>query len=85
MVRQRSSELADFYGVPVSALMPDSEVPVATEAPAKLIIDLEALAQVFAERAGSLARYAATIQSRGAGTTTARCCPSARRTCAPSP
>ncbi|MCH8626837.1 transcriptional regulator [Arsenicicoccus piscis] len=61
---QRLSELADFYGVPVSALMPDSEVPVATEAPAKLIIDLEALAQVSAERAGPLARYAATIQSQ---------------------
>ena len=61
---QRLSELADFYGVPVSALMPDSEVAPATEAPAKLIIDLEALSQVYAERAGPLARYAATIQSQ---------------------
>lgn len=58
------AELADFYGVPVSELLPDASVRTAVEAPTKLILDLEALNSVPAERAGPLARYAASIQSQ---------------------
>ena len=56
---QKLAELADFYSVPVSELLPDSSPAVAAEAPKRLIIDLERLGQVPAEKAGPLARYAA--------------------------
>jgi transcriptional regulator with XRE-family HTH domain len=63
---QRLHELADFYGVPVSELLPEGEVgsPAAGEPPARLIIDLERLTAVPAPQAAPLARYAATIQSQ---------------------
>jgi transcriptional regulator with XRE-family HTH domain len=63
---QRLHELADFYGVPVSELLPEGEAtsPAAGEAPPRLIIDLERLTSVPAPQAAPLARYAATIQSQ---------------------
>ena len=61
---QRLAELADFYAVPVSELLPDSAPSGAAEPPPRLIIDLEKLQVVPAERAGPLARYAAAIQSQ---------------------
>ena len=61
---QRLAELADFYAVPVSELLPDSAPSGAAEPPPRLIIDLEKLQVVPAERAGPLARYAATIQAQ---------------------
>ena len=61
---QRLAELADFYGVPVTALLPDGGPGAVVDTPPRLVIDLERLASVPAERAGPLARYAATIQSQ---------------------
>jgi transcriptional regulator with XRE-family HTH domain len=61
---QRLAELADFYAVPVSELLPDSAPMGAAEPPPRLIIDLEKLQVVPAEKAGPLARYAATIQAQ---------------------
>jgi transcriptional regulator with XRE-family HTH domain len=63
---QRLHELADFYGVPVSELLPEGEngSAAASEAPPRLIIDLERLTSVPAPQAAPLARYAATIQSQ---------------------
>jgi hypothetical protein len=61
---QRLAELADFYAVPVSELLPDNTPQGAAEPPPRLIIDLEKLQVVPAERAGPLARYAATIQAQ---------------------
>jgi transcriptional regulator with XRE-family HTH domain len=62
---QKLAELADFYGVPVAELLPEGVPPVtATEAAPRLVIDLERLAQVPAEEAGPLSRYAASIQSQ---------------------
>lgn len=60
---QRLAELAAFYGVPVSELLPEA-VPGAnhSEAAPRLVLDLERLSQVSADRAAPLARYAATIQ-----------------------
>src|SRR5437868_8881964 len=57
---QRLHELADFYGVPVSELLPEGEgtSAAASEAPARLIIDLERLTAVPAPQAAPLARYA---------------------------
>jgi transcriptional regulator with XRE-family HTH domain len=61
---QRLAELAEFYGVPVSELLPEgSHAPHAEPAP-RLVIDLEQLNRVPAERAAPLARYARTIQSQ---------------------
>ena len=61
---QRLAELADFYGVPVSALLPDA-VPTSPSAPPpKLVLDLELLHDVDHERAGPLLRYVATIQGQ---------------------
>lgn len=61
---QRLAELADFYGVPVQALLPDAAPTGSSEPPPKLVLDLERLQAVPAEKAGPLARYAATIQGQ---------------------
>ena len=61
---QRLAELADFYGVPVSELLPDAPASATVEAPPKMILDLERLGSVPAEKAGPLARYAAAIQAQ---------------------
>lgn len=61
---QRLSELADFYGIPVSELLPEGVATPANEPASRLIIDLEQLSAVPAEKAAPLARYAATIQSQ---------------------
>jgi transcriptional regulator with XRE-family HTH domain len=61
---QRLAELADFYGVPVSELLPETSPAAATEPAPRLVIDLEKLQAVPAEKAGPLARYAATIQAQ---------------------
>ena len=63
---QRLAELANFYGVPVGELLPDSDAPTAASgAPApRLVIDLEQLAARPEPQSAPLARYAATIQSQ---------------------
>jgi transcriptional regulator with XRE-family HTH domain len=61
---QRLAELAAFYGVPVAELLPGGGPNGAAEPAPRLVIDLEQLSSVPAERAGPLARYAATIQSQ---------------------
>jgi transcriptional regulator with XRE-family HTH domain len=61
---QRLAELADFYSVPVSELLPDGAPTAAVEAPPRLVLDLERLGLVPAEKAGPLARYAAAIQAQ---------------------
>jgi transcriptional regulator with XRE-family HTH domain len=61
---QKLAELADFYGVPVSELLPGSLPNGGAEAPPRLVLDLERLSAVPAEKAGPLARYVATIQSQ---------------------
>jgi transcriptional regulator with XRE-family HTH domain len=61
---QRLAELADFYGVPVQALLPDA-APAGTSAPPpKLVLDLERLHDVEHEKAGLLLRYVAMIQGQ---------------------
>jgi|SRR5882757_2195572 len=61
---QKLAELADFYGVPVSELLPDPR-PSAGAAPAqRVVLDLERLGALPAEMAGPLARYAAAIQTQ---------------------
>ncbi|MDX6267870.1 MAG: hypothetical protein QOD70_2610 [Frankiales bacterium] len=62
---QRLSELADFYGVPVSELLPEGGTVASAAEPApRLIIDLEQLSSVPPQQSAPLARYAATIQSQ---------------------
>jgi transcriptional regulator with XRE-family HTH domain len=61
---QRLSELADFYGVPVGELLPEGHAAPTSEPAARIIIDLEQLSTVPADKAAPLARYAATIQSQ---------------------
>src|SRR6266508_1515843 len=61
---QKLSELAAFYGVPVAELLPDSSPSGAAEPPPRIVLDLEQLQRLPIERAGPLARYAATIQSQ---------------------
>jgi len=62
---QRLAELAKFYGVPVSEMLPDT-LPGGNllEPLPRLVFDLERLADLPAERTGPLTRYAATIQSQ---------------------
>lgn len=62
---QRLFELADFYGVPVKELLPGAHQPgPETEAPPRLILDLERLADIELEEAALLGRFAATIQAQ---------------------
>ena len=61
---QRLAELADFYAVPVSELLPDSTPNGAAEPPPRLILDLEKLQRIPPDRSAPLARYTATIQSQ---------------------
>lgn len=61
---QRLAELADFYGVPVSELLPEGVAPTRPEAVPRLMLDLEALRSVPTEQAGPLARYASAIQAQ---------------------
>ncbi|MCD2197818.1 transcriptional regulator [Actinomycetospora endophytica] len=61
---QKLAELADFYGVPVAELLPEGRIPSGSEPAAKIVINLERLQALPAEKAGPLARYAAAIQSQ---------------------
>src|SRR5260370_17942383 len=63
---QKLAELADFYGVPVSELLPGDSAPgVLTPAP-KLVIDLEKMAQLPREQAGPLPSHVAPIRTHPA-------------------
>src|SRR5690625_209422 len=63
---QRLSELADFYGVPIEQLLPDSEEGQhgPPEGSSRLVIDLERLKEIRAVEGAPLARYVATIQAQ---------------------
>jgi len=61
---QRLAELAEFYSVPVGELLPGASGNTAPEPPPRIVIDLERLSDVPADRAAPLTRYAATIQSQ---------------------
>ena len=61
---QKLAELADFYGVPVAELLPEGRVPSGSEPATKIVINLERLQQLPADKVGPLARYAAAIQSQ---------------------
>lgn len=60
----RFAELAEFYGVPVSELLPPGSQTTPIEPTPRIVIDLERLSQVPGDQAGPLARYAATIQTQ---------------------
>lgn len=61
---QKLAELADFYGVPVSELLPDPRPSAGTAPTQRVVLDLERLGALPAEMAGPLARYAAAIQTQ---------------------
>ncbi len=60
----RLAELAEFYGVPISELLPTEEgVPSARiDSSNKIVLDLQKLQHVPAEDAAPLVRYAQSIQ-----------------------
>ncbi|MEY2634752.1 MAG: hypothetical protein RIS75_692 [Actinomycetota bacterium] len=59
------SELAHFYAVPISQLLPDAQGRRAASSHAsKVVIDLEAISRVPAEAVGPLARFVAAIQAK---------------------
>ena len=61
---QKLAELAEFYGVPVSELLPGDATPTPLVPTPKLVIDLERMGQLPKDKVGPLARYVATIQSQ---------------------
>lgn len=58
------AELAQFYNVPITDLLPDISTAQPNSPSAKLVIDLQRLAELPTYQAGPLARYASTIQSQ---------------------
>jgi len=56
--------LAEFYGVPVTELIPGDVARAPLEPLPKLVIDLQRLSHLPADTAGPLARYVAAIQSQ---------------------
>ncbi len=62
---QRLSELADFYGIPMSELLPGANAyGAAREAPPRLVLDLERIHELDFNEAGPLSRFAGTIQAQ---------------------
>ena len=61
---QKLAELAEFYGGPVSALLPGDAAPAVIPTPPKLLIDRERMNSLPKEKVGPLARYVATIQAQ---------------------
>src|SRR3981081_2503910 len=61
---QKLAELAEFYGVPVSELLPGDAAPAVLPAAPKLVIDCERMNSLPKEKVGPLARYVATIQAQ---------------------
>jgi len=61
---QKLAELAGFYGVPVADLLPVGDTTVRSEAPRRLVLDLDALSRVPADKSGPLTRYVAAIQTQ---------------------
>ena len=61
---QKLAELADFYNVPVSELLPDAAPAPAAEPPPRLVRDLERLGQGVVGKGGLPARYTAAIQAQ---------------------
>jgi transcriptional regulator with XRE-family HTH domain len=60
----RLAELAEFYGVPISQLLPTEDGPSGSrgDAGGKVVLDLQKLQGVPAEEAAPLVRYAQSIQ-----------------------
>lgn len=58
------ADLADFYGVPISELLPEHRPGKRGMPTPKLVIDLQKLSDLSPDQAGPLARYAAAIQSQ---------------------
>lgn len=58
------ADLAEFYGVPVSELLPDGGAASGAEPPPRIVIDLNRLGAVPPEKSQPLLRYAAAIQSQ---------------------
>src|SRR5579875_2743639 len=61
---QKRAELAEFYGVPESALLPGDVLPALLASAPKRVIDLERMNKLPKEQAGPRARYVGTIQSQ---------------------
>src|SRR6204780_2824556 len=61
---QRLAELAEFYGVPVSELLPGDVLPTLPGPSPKLVNALERMGQSPQDKAGPPARLVATIQSQ---------------------
>jgi transcriptional regulator with XRE-family HTH domain len=61
----RLAELARFYGVPATELLPDNgaDTRVRQPPPTSVVIDLERLHALPREQAGPVARFAAAIQA----------------------
>jgi transcriptional regulator with XRE-family HTH domain len=61
---QRLAELAEFYGVPVTELLPGGAPPAVGLAPERVVLDLEQVALAPSDDAAALARFVSAIQAR---------------------
>ena len=55
-------ELADFYGIPVSELLPDAWISVPRPAATAIVLDLQRLRELPHEHGALLARYVRSIE-----------------------
>lgn len=58
------AQLADFYGVPVSVLLPGGAASASQAPPTRVVMDLEKLANVPPDKSGPLNRYLSAIQAQ---------------------
>lgn len=61
---RRLADLAEFYGIPTSELLPEMHRPVMQSTDGKIVLNLEELSRITDPQAGVLSRYVRSLQAQ---------------------